>query len=76
MNAHEKYLFDLQGFLQVENALDAAQLQTLNALVDERMTPLGEVPTKRFGQLLTWDRLLFDQRDRHPYFPRRRMDPR
>ncbi len=60
MNAQEKYLFDLQGFLLVENALDAAQLQTLNALVDAQLAPLGDAPTKRFGQLLSWNRLLFD----------------
>ena len=60
MNAHEKYLFDLQGVLQVENALDAAQLERINALVDENLAPLGDVANKRFGQLLAWDRLFLE----------------
>jgi hypothetical protein len=61
MNEQEKYLFDLQGFLLVENALDARQLARLNSLVDERMATLeGEVATKRFGRLLQWDTLLLE----------------
>ena len=52
MTEHEKYLFDLQGVLLVKNALDAAQLERINALVDENLAPLGDIANKRFGQLL------------------------
>ena len=37
MNDNEKYLFDLQGYLTVENALDAAQLIELASRVVEEI---------------------------------------
>ncbi len=57
MTEEEKYLFDLQGFLVVENALAPAQLQALNDLLDQRIAQ--EVPaaahTHRFAHtLLHW----------------------
>ncbi len=56
MNAHETYLFDLQGFIAVPDALDAAQLSALNALWDARIA--AEMPsdstTQRWGRILTW----------------------
>ena len=36
MTEEEKYLFDLQGFLVVENALNQAQLRELNDILDQR----------------------------------------
>lgn len=82
MNDHEKYLFDLQGFLLVENALDAAQIKRINELVDEKMAPFAEAPNKRFGKVLQWDRAVFDVLDNArilPYLkdiisPRLRLD--
>ena len=57
VNEEEKYLFDLQGFLVVEDALDQAQLRSLNLLVDRKVkeeVPL-ESETHRFGNtLLSW----------------------
>ena len=56
MTEQERYLFDLQGFLVVPNALDPEQVASLNALLDERLAE--EVPpearTHRFGGLLEW----------------------
>jgi hypothetical protein len=56
MNAQEKYLFDLQGYITVPNALSAEQLVELNRLWDERIaadiTP--ETTTHRWGSLLQW----------------------
>jgi hypothetical protein len=69
MNEYEKYLFDLQGFLLVENALDANQIAQLNALVDERMMPFAEEPNKRFGKILTWDKSAFDVLDNPRILP-------
>ena len=37
MTDQERYLFDLQGYLVISNALNADQLAALNALVDERI---------------------------------------
>ena len=62
MTDQERYLFDLQGFLVVENALDADQLAALNALMDERIAQ-GMAPdarTRRFGALLSWGRPYLD----------------
>jgi hypothetical protein len=37
MTEHEQYLFDLQGFLVVPNALDEQQLSDLNAILSEHL---------------------------------------
>jgi hypothetical protein len=56
MNTHDQYLFDLQGYITIPNALDAEQLRELNAIWDAHIvrdcTP--ETPNKRWGDLLTW----------------------
>jgi ectoine hydroxylase-related dioxygenase (phytanoyl-CoA dioxygenase family) len=57
MNAEERYLFDLQGYLTIPDALSAAQLARLNAIIDEgiaRETP-ADMRTHRFGDLLGRD---------------------
>ena len=36
MNDDERYLFDLMGYLVVENVLNAGELADLNALIDRR----------------------------------------
>lgn len=56
MNEHERYLFDLQGFLAVPDALDGAQLAALNAIFDEHIAAEVEPgqSTRRFGRLLGW----------------------
>jgi hypothetical protein len=35
MNDHERYLFDLQGFLAVPEALSSEPVAELNAVLDE-----------------------------------------
>lgn len=54
MNEFERYLFDLQGFLVVEDALTTAQLATLNKLLDKQIATVDE-PGK---QWLRFDSLL------------------
>jgi Protein involved in biosynthesis of mitomycin antibiotics/polyketide fumonisin len=56
MTDTEKYLFDLQGYLVVEDALTPEQTAALNALVDTKMAELPEPgkTTHRFGDLLSW----------------------
>jgi ectoine hydroxylase-related dioxygenase (phytanoyl-CoA dioxygenase family) len=58
MTEQERYLFDLQGFLVVPGALDAQDLQALNALLDARLTERDAAEpgrnTHRFVGLLGW----------------------
>lgn len=62
MNEHEKYLFDLQGYIAVPNALDAEALDRLNSALDERIA--AEVPedadTHRFIDCLPWGQPYLD----------------
>ncbi len=71
MNAQETYLFDLQGYITVPNALSAAQLETLNAIWDEHMeqdiTP--DTPNQRWGGLLNWGRSFLDLIDQPTIMP-------
>ena len=56
MNDQEKFLFDLQGYITVPNALDAAQVAELNRILDEHIAqdlPADKL-THRWGNLLTW----------------------
>lgn len=54
MNQQERFLFDLQGFLVVPNALDAEELARLNAAVDQEIEQNTgpDMRTHRFGGLL------------------------
>jgi ectoine hydroxylase-related dioxygenase (phytanoyl-CoA dioxygenase family) len=68
----ERYLFDLQGFLVVEDALAADQLAALNAALDERLAHQVEpdASTHRFGGLFGWGpeyRALIDNPRISPY---------
>ncbi|GIX06246.1 MAG: hypothetical protein KatS3mg115_0649 [Candidatus Poribacteria bacterium] len=56
MTDQERYLFDLQGYLTVPNALSAEQLQVLNEYVDRKIAEEcpPEMRTHRFGGLLDW----------------------
>ena len=37
MDATERYLFDLNGYLAVPDALSSATLEAINALMDDRI---------------------------------------
>ena len=71
MNELEKYLFDLQGYLVLEDVLTAEEVAELNRLIDERgLTGPGmEVKEQRFGGggsgLLDWGKAFCDLLD-HP----------
>lgn len=56
MDDHQRYLFDLQGFVTVPNALSAEQLRVLDGAFEEHVQ--AEVDpganTHRFGALLDW----------------------
>ena len=56
MDALEKYLFDLQGFIPVPNAVPTDQLAALNAILDEQIEAKCEpdMRTHRFSENLPW----------------------
>ena len=56
MDEGQRYLFDLQGWVTIADALDRDQLAALNATFDEQVA--GEVPADasswRFGDVIEW----------------------
>jgi ectoine hydroxylase-related dioxygenase (phytanoyl-CoA dioxygenase family) len=55
LNEQERYLFDLQGFIVVENALSSEQLSAVQQSLDRAVSPLPpDKPNLRFDRLLTW----------------------
>ena len=58
MNEDEAYLFDLQGYLVVENALSSKLLTQLNTILDKQIAAEEsfEGNTHRFSDLLDWGR--------------------
>ena len=62
MNEYERYLFDLRGFLVVEDALSPEQVTTLNRLIDETLSKEtdSELKTKRFSPL-SWGQPYYEQ---------------
>jgi ectoine hydroxylase-related dioxygenase (phytanoyl-CoA dioxygenase family) len=72
MNELECYLFDLQGFIVVENAITTEQIAAINQLLDQQIAKIDE-PGKscfRFDSLLGWGspfRILIDNPRITPY---------
>jgi hypothetical protein len=62
MNDLDKYLFDLQGFVTVPNALDAGQLQTLNTIWDEHIARdvAADAQNQRWGRIVHWGKPYLD----------------
>ncbi|MEZ4713297.1 MAG: phytanoyl-CoA dioxygenase family protein [Caldilineaceae bacterium] len=56
MNEHEKYLFDLQGFITVPNALSTKHVAALNQIWDQKIAQDMEAGanTQRWVGLLDW----------------------
>lgn len=71
MTENEKYLFDLQGYIAVENALDAGQIERLNTLLEEHIAAdcEADMRTHRFGGLLDWGPPFIDLIDNAPIVP-------
>jgi hypothetical protein len=65
MTDQERYLFDLQGYLVVPDALTAAQITGLNAMLDERMARevAPDASTHRFMGTLDWGQPFVDLLD-------------
>lgn len=72
MNELERYLFDLQGFLVVEDAVGPEQIAAINQLLDKQIAHIDEPgkPCFRFDSLLGWGsplRALIDNPQITPY---------
>ena len=48
----QKYLFDLQGYLVIDDILGAGEVASLNRLLDERFPhePVDELSESQFGR--------------------------
>lgn len=71
MTEQERYLFDLQGFLVVPDALSTEQVAALNALLDDHIARdvVPDAHTHRFGRLLTWGQPFLDLLDNPRILP-------
>lgn len=71
MTEQERFLFDLQGYLVIQNALDATQVAALNALLDDHLARevAQDATTHRFGRLLTWGQPYLDLIDNPRVLP-------
>src|SRR5579862_8003822 len=72
MTEKERYLFDLQGFLVVPNALSSAELSELNAILDKQVAEHAKPSDAhhRISHLLPWGkpyRQLIDNPRTMPY---------
>src|SRR5262249_2871253 len=65
MDDVQKYLFDLQGYLVLEDVLSPEGLGTLNRLMDAQDLPEPSLESReaRFGRFLTWGRPCCDLLD-------------
>lgn len=71
MNEHERYQFDLNGYITVPGALDASTLLSLNAILDERIAAevSPEAETYRFLEVHPWGRPYIDLIDHEAVVP-------
>lgn len=70
MTDTQKYLFDLQGFLVVEDALSKAECDELNKLIDENHPGVDEDSGKlHSGGFLTWGQPFVDLLDHEAVMP-------
>ena len=68
MNEEERYLFDLWGYLVIEDVLSKNQLAELNTLIDQQNYPPPDerIETQRFGGYLGWVSDAFRNLLNHP----------
>ena len=62
MNEHERYLFDLQGYITIPNALSTELLDELNAVLDQRIAAAvaPDVSFYSFPGVLDWGQPYLD----------------
>lgn len=71
MNEEERFLFDLRGYLVVEDVLSPGEVAQLNRLMDEQELPPPGSDTMgaRFGGFLGWGRAYCDLLDHERIMP-------
>src|SRR5215211_7968126 len=71
----ERYLFDLQGYLVIQDVLSAEELAELNRLVDERNLPGPGLAVSQasFSGFLSWGKPFCDLLDHPKLMPRLKM---
>ena len=71
MNESERYLFDLQGFLVVENVLSDKEVLDLKELVNKQVAIKNqpEASKLRFDALLSWGKPFLSLIDNPPIIP-------
>ena len=67
MNEVEQYLFDVQGYLIIKDALTPDEVAVLNRHIDAQKLPSPSLESRdaRFGEFLEWDQAFCDLLD-HP----------
>ena len=69
MNAADKYLFDLWGYVNIDNVLGTDELSELNVLIDAQNYPApadDNIHSQRFGGFLNWENDAFRKLLNHP----------
>jgi hypothetical protein len=71
MNEIEKYLFDLQGYLIIDDVLTPNELAELNRLIDDQNLPEPSLESgqARFGNFLEWGKPFCDLLDHARIMP-------
>jgi hypothetical protein len=71
MDDAQRYLFDLQGWVTIPDALSAEELGTLNTAFDERIAVdvPADAPTWRFGDIIEWGPAWLNLIDHGRVFP-------
>jgi Phytanoyl-CoA dioxygenase (PhyH) len=71
MDDHDRYLFDLQGFVTIPGSLSPQQVETLNREFDARVSADVDpnANTHRFNSLLDWGAPFRDLIDNEPVTP-------
>ena len=71
MNDVQKYLFDLQGYLIIEDALSADEVAAMNDLIDSQNLPAPGPASgsARFSNFLTWGQPFCDLLDQPKLMP-------
>ena len=62
MNSHERFQFDLEGYLLIKGVLTDSEATALNTAVDDNFKtyPYGEVVTGKETSLISWARAVKD----------------
>ena len=71
MNEEERYLFDVRGYLVIEDVLSTEEVAELNRVMDSQdlPPPQDDTMSARFGGFLEWDKIFCDLLDHERIMP-------